>query len=97
VTGCVAVCRWESSHLPEVEFRNGRKEVMFPERFTADIAATGTCSRTQVRLQCPAIGLQDAADTPCAAACPESRLPASQPIRVLIKTLLLTDGHHAQP
>ena len=40
-------CRWESSHLPEVEFRNGRKEIMLPERFTADIPATGTCFRAQ--------------------------------------------------
>ena len=83
----VAVCRWESSHLPEVEFRNGRKEVIFPERFTADIPATGTCSRTQARLQRPAIGLRDRPTPHTLLLAPSHRFPASQPIRVSIKIL----------
>ena len=46
-----------------MEFRNGRKEVIFPERFTADIPATGTCFRTQARL--PRIQSVCAAEAPC--------------------------------
>jgi len=49
VTAVLLFCRWECTHLPEVEFRNGRKMIMFPERFKAEVAATGTCSRTQAR------------------------------------------------
>ena len=41
--------RWQSTHLPEVEFKNGRKEIMYPERFTADIPSVGSCFRSQVQ------------------------------------------------
>lgn len=44
---CLAA-RWKGSHVPVVEFRNGRKQLMYPELFSADVANVGTCSRIQV-------------------------------------------------
>jgi len=77
-----------------VEFRNGRKEVIFPERFTADIAATGTCSRTQARLQRQPYVC--AADAPHALLGPCRRFPAPHPVKVLIKIPVLIDKRHAR-
>ena len=41
-----------------VEFRNGRKQIMYPELFSVDVANTGSCSRLQVPCIPPFLKLQ---------------------------------------
>lgn len=48
--GVCGTCRWggPDAQVPVVRFLNGRELPISPELFTAEVAAIGTCKRTQV-------------------------------------------------
>jgi len=52
--------RWPGTMVPVVRFLNNRERLMLPEAFKSEVAAVGTCQRTQVILMGPSSKVEPA-------------------------------------